>query len=98
MLAYGFGARTVAGDGPACNAFSMTGEFMDPFIENEDQLINSYGGTLKGVKLALPVQFRDIIKLASDLAELEYGFIQDIRQIKNYYVLAILMAGVIDDF
>lgn len=55
MLAYGFGARTVAGDGPACNAFSMTGDFVDPFIENEDQLINSYGGTLKGVKLALPV-------------------------------------------
>jgi Copine len=42
MLAYGFGARTVAGEGPSCNAFSMTGDFMDPFIENEDQLINSY--------------------------------------------------------
>lgn len=27
MLAYGFGARTVEGEGPACNLFSMTGDF-----------------------------------------------------------------------
>jgi hypothetical protein len=37
MMGYGFGARTVtSGDGPACNLFSMTGDFMDPFIENEE--------------------------------------------------------------
>ena len=68
MLSYGFGARTVKGDGPACNLFSMTGDFMDPFIDGEEQLINSYGGTLKSVKLALPVNFKDIIKLVCDLA------------------------------
>lgn len=103
MLAYGFGARTVKGEGPACNLFSMTGDFMDPFIDNEDQLLNSYSGTLKSVKLALPVQFRDIIKMVCDIATLEFGDMpqqseRDIRQIKNYYVLVILMAGVIDDF
>lgn len=27
MLGYGYGARTVAGEGPACNMFSMTGDF-----------------------------------------------------------------------
>jgi len=27
MLAYGIGARTVGGEGPACNLFSMTGDF-----------------------------------------------------------------------
>lgn len=36
MLSYGFGARTVQGEGPACNLFSMTGDFMDPFIDGED--------------------------------------------------------------
>jgi hypothetical protein len=32
MLGYGYGARTVEGEGPACNLFSMTGDFSDPFI------------------------------------------------------------------
>jgi hypothetical protein len=36
MLAYGYGARTVSGEGPACDLFSMTGDFADPFIDNED--------------------------------------------------------------
>jgi hypothetical protein len=36
MLAYGFGARTVPGEGPACKLFSMTGDYMDPFVENEE--------------------------------------------------------------
>jgi hypothetical protein len=27
MLAYGHGAKTVERDGPACNLFSMTGDF-----------------------------------------------------------------------
>ena len=98
MLSYGFGARTVEGDGPACNLFSMTGDFTDPFIEGEEQLINSYGGTLKSVKLALPVNFRDIIKMVCDLAQIEYGTASDVKSIRNYYILVILMAGVIDDF
>lgn len=68
MLGYGFGARTVSGEGPACNLFSMTGDFMDPFISGEEELVNSYAGTLKTVKLGLPVCFKDIIKLVCDLA------------------------------
>ena len=31
-LGYGVGARTVNGEGPACNLFSMTGDYSDPFI------------------------------------------------------------------
>lgn len=68
MLSYGFGARTVSGEGPACNLFSMTGDFVDPFVHGEEELINSYVGTIKAVKLALPVYFREIIKLICDLA------------------------------
>lgn len=55
MLAYGFGARTVGGDGPACNQFSMTGDYTEPFVDSEEALIESYKNTLKSVKLALPV-------------------------------------------
>jgi len=68
MMTYGFGARTVQGDGPACNVFSMTGDFTEPFIESEEDLVEGYRNTLRNVKLALPVQFRDIIKLVCDLA------------------------------
>jgi hypothetical protein len=98
MLAYGHGARTVDGEGPACDMFSMTGDFSDPFIENEDQLISCYSGTIKSVKLALPVNFKALIKLVCDLASIEFGTAADITQIKNYYVLVMLMAGVIDDY
>ena len=68
MLGYGYGARTVAGEGPACNMFSMTGDFQDPFIENEEQLLNCYSGSLNSVKLALPVNYKDMIKFVCDLA------------------------------
>jgi hypothetical protein len=37
ILPVGFGARTLSnapGDGPACNLFSMTGDFMDPFVDS----------------------------------------------------------------
>lgn len=100
MLAYGVGARTAPGEGPACNLFSMTGDYMDPYIESADQLVNSYSGTLKSVKLALPVKFSPLIKLICDLASLEFGSgrFGGIKSIKNYFVVAVLMAGVIDDF
>ncbi len=68
MLGYGFGARTVAGDGPSCNFFSMTGDFSNPFVNDENQLIESYAKTLRSVKLALPVKFRDTIKAVCDIA------------------------------
>jgi hypothetical protein len=98
MLGYGFGARTVEGDGPACNKFSMTGDFLNPFIDSEEELLTSYSNTLRSVKLALPVYFRDIIKQVCDLAQVEYGTAGEVKLIKNYYLLIIMMAGVIDDF
>ncbi len=50
---------------------------------------------MRTVKLALPINFRAIIKLVCDLAQKECEASKDI---KNYYSLIILMAGVIDDF
>lgn len=39
-----------------------------------------------------------MIKYVCDLGQMELGTASDIQQIKNYYVMIILMAGVIDDF
>jgi hypothetical protein len=55
MLGYGFGAKTIKGKGNSCDLFSLTGDYMDPIIENEEQLLNSYAQTLKQVELTLPV-------------------------------------------
>ena len=40
MMAYGFGARHFQNDDvPACNLFSMNGDFASPFVESYDQLL-----------------------------------------------------------
>lgn len=62
ILPIGFGARTwVEGNGPACNLFAMTGDLMDPFVETTDELTNCYQGTIKTVKLALPVLYKQVL-------------------------------------
>lgn len=71
-LAYGFGASTfLKGDHPACPLFSVTGDFLDPFVESNKELKKCYDGTLKAVKLGLPVLYKDILKLVCDLAKAE---------------------------
>jgi hypothetical protein len=52
---------------------------------------------LKSVKLSLPVNYSKIIKFANDLAASEFAQVEDATQIHNYFVLVLLMAGVIDD-
>jgi len=44
ILPVGFGARTLLtkGEGPACNLFAMSGDFMDPFVESAEELANCY--------------------------------------------------------
>jgi hypothetical protein len=32
------------------------------------------------------------------MAQIEYGTVSELKNLRNYYVLVILMAGVIDDF
>lgn len=97
QLAYGVGARTEPGEGPACDLFSMTGDPADPNVDSEEQLVNSYKGTLKAVKLALPVKFKRVFQHVCELGAREFGETKDVQNVKNYYVLIILMAGVIDD-
>lgn len=100
MLPVGFGARTIVakGDGPACNLFAMSGDFMDPFVENTNELLMCYEGTIKTVKLALPVLFKSVLQFVCDMAKQDMDGSKQIRNLKNYYVLTLLMAGMIDDF
>ncbi len=44
------------------------------------------------------MNFKDIVKMVCDLAQTEVGTASEVSDIKNYYVLIMLMAGVIDDF
>ena len=48
------------------------------------------------MKLDLPVNYTGMIKWVCDMAESEFTK-QDVAQIHNYYVLVLMMAGVIDD-
>ena len=62
MLAYGIGGRTMDGEGPACKTlFSLSGDFMDPYVETQEELLKSYKGTLQSVKIALPINYRHIV-------------------------------------
>ena len=98
MLAYGVGGRTMEGEGSSCKTlFSMSGDFMDPFVETQEELLNSYKGTLQTVKIALPINYKSVVQFVCDLAQMEYGTASDATHIKNYYVLTLLMAGIIDD-
>jgi hypothetical protein len=70
-MGYGFGARTIPGDGPSSDLISMTGDLQHPYIDsnpNEKGLLRNYAQTLRTVKLALPVNFKAVIKLVCDLA------------------------------
>ena len=97
VRAYGVGARTQQGNGAAVDLCSMTGDFMDPFVENEAEMLNCYHGTLAAVKIAGPVNYKAIVQFVCDLAQMDFGTAADATSIRNYYVLTILMAGLIDD-
>ena len=55
----------------------MSGDFLDPFINELDELIACYQGTLKTVRLGLPVNYSKIIKFVTDLAEFEFSTVED---------------------
>jgi hypothetical protein len=98
MVAYGMGAKTLPGeDNPTCQLFSLTGDYSDPFIENEEEMLNSYACTIKAVEITLPINYTSIVKFVCDLAQMEFGCASDATHIKNYYVLTLLMTGIIDD-
>lgn len=97
MLTYGVGARTMEGTGPAVDICSMTGDFLDPYVESQEELLNCYEMTVRAIKISGPVNYKAIVKHVCDLAQMDFGTAPDPSSIRNYYVLTILMAGLIDD-
>lgn len=60
-------------------------------------MLSCYAETIKAVEITLPIYYKPIVKFVCDLAQMEIGTASDATQIKNYYVLTLLMAGIIDD-
>ena len=101
-MAYGFGARHLDLQDKkveTCNLFAMNNNILNPFIDTQQDLVQGYENTLKSVELSLPVMYKNIVKQVCDLAQNELGSdLADIKQVQNYYVLTLLMAGMVDDF
>lgn len=49
------------------------------------------------MRLALPVNAKTILKHVCDMAQMEYGISEDVTQIRNFYVVVLMLAGMIDD-
>jgi hypothetical protein len=60
-------------------------------------MMSCYVETIKAIEMTLPIYYKPIVKFVCDLAQCEVGTASDARHIKNYYVLTLLMAGIIDD-
>ena len=98
-LPIGFGAKTLNQkdeESPTCNLFSMTGDIKD-MVCMKDDLRKTYERSIKSVQLSLPVLFNQILKFCCDLAQEEIRG-GNFKTVNNYYVVVLLMAGMIDDF
>lgn len=60
-------------------------------------MLSCYAETIKAVEITLPINYKPIVKFVCDLAMGDIGTASDATHIKNYYVLILLMAGIVDD-
>jgi hypothetical protein len=60
-------------------------------------MLTHYADTIKSIEITLPIYYKPIVKFVCDLAQCEIGTASDATQIKNYYVLTLLSAGIVDD-
>ena len=113
MLAYGFGAKLVPKKSKLSSCFALNGNIFDPIVKSREELVAAYTQTLKTVELCLPVNYSEVIRTAKKIARCElqeyhrrYRFNQrnlnsstntQAMALKNYYVLYIVTAGVLDD-
>ena len=93
MLGYGMGARTIPKKGEISNLFALSGDIFNPHFE-KNKLFDHYASTLKRVELSLPVNYQDVLELASEYANYE----KENYEVRNYFVLIYVSVGVIDDF
>jgi len=79
--------------GEISNLFALSGDIFNPHIE-KDKLFDNYSNTLKRVELSLPINYQDVLELASEYAIHE----KENYEVRNYFVLIYVSVGVIDDF
>ena len=94
MVGFGFGAKIVPKTGRTSNCFAMNGNFFDPVVTDYPQLYKAYSESLQKVEISLPVNYESIFNIACDYAEYE----KQNHEARNYFVLIVVSAGVIDDF
>mmetsp|Transcript_15433 Transcript_15433/g.17138 ORF Transcript_15433/g.17138 Transcript_15433/m.17138 type:complete len:86 (+) Transcript_15433:150-407(+) len=82
MLGFGMGARTIPKKGDTSNCFALSGDIFNPNIE-KDKLFDRYADTLKRVELSLPVNYHDVLEVASEYA----GYEKENYEARNYFVL-----------
>ena len=87
------GARTIPKKGETSDCFALSGDIFNPNIE-KDKLFQHYSETLKRVELSLPVNYHNVLEVASEYAKYE----RENYEARNYFVLIYVSVGVIDDF
>ena len=55
----------------------MTGDFLDPYVSSQEELLNCYEGTLRAIKIAGPVNYKAIVKFVCDMAQMDFGTAPD---------------------
>ena len=71
----------------------MNGDFFNTCLYNYDDIMDAYAHSLKKVELTLPCNYNKVIEKACNIGLHELQF-----DCRNYYVLIIVTAGVMDDF
>lgn len=87
------GARTIPKKGETSNLFALSGDIFNSQIE-KDKLFHHYSNTLKKVELSLPVNYHNVLELATEYALHE----KENYEARNYFVLIYVSVGVIDDY
>ena len=93
MLGFGYGARLIPKKSETSNCFAINGDAFDPWIASVKDMITAYREILRYLEIILPVNLSGIFKLAGELGRRELAQ----HSFKNYYVLYVLTAGVLDD-
>eukprot|EP00392_Amoebophrya_sp_AT5.2_P002362 g2367.t1 len=92
---YGFGAKIPPGYTTTSRCFALNGDFFDPEVDGLEGIVDVYKKTLPIVTLHGPTEFREIIRLAANLAEPYKD--PDGDEDMKYFILLILTDGVIND-
>ena len=79
--------------GKTSDCFAMNGDYFNTCLYDYSDITDAYAHSLKKVELTLPCNYQKVIEKACDIGTHELKY-----KVRNYYVLIIVTAGVMDDF